>query len=462
VSITFRVAADPANRAAAFVLDNSAALRAGASVEGRRLDQIGVAGQRQVRLDRFGNCVGAGEHLVIPEAGRGVAGNAQKLLHNGSPLNAASPGQGDHASDRLALRSRATAGLAHGGKDFEETGVVLVDGDVERTAAGLHLVGPALERLGTLALDGALVLDMDRRSGQDGLFLLAPGGEHLLVARAITVDGYTFQVGLVGETVHLLDIFHGGFVREVDGLADRVVRVALEGRLHRDVHLGGDVVGGDEDVPDILGDRADAVNGAVLSDALHELLGVKPLGLGDLFEKRVHLDQDVLVHYLAHVGDREERLDAAGGVGDDGDGSGRRDGGHRGVTDRLGARPVVDGALEVREGAARLGQGAGGRVPLVVDELHHLLAQRGRFGGVVRDAKHDQHVGPAHDAQTDFAVGAGHLVDLLQRVVVHLDDVVQEVDRELHDFLQPVPVHFSLCHELAQVDGAEVAGLVRQ
>ena len=116
-------------------------------------------------------------------------------------------------------------------------------------------------------------------------------------------------------------------------------------------------------------------DGAVLGDLLHQRLGVEPFGLGDLLEDRVHLDQDVLVHHLAHEGDREERLDAGGGVGDDGDGPGRRDGGDGGVADRLGARTVVDGPLEVGERAAHLGQLRGRHLPFVVDELHHLLAQ---------------------------------------------------------------------------------------
>ena len=227
------VAADAADCAAAFVLDDAAALGAGTPVEGMGLDDVGVTGQGQVRLDRLADRVGAGEHLVLAETGRGVAGDAQELLYYAPPLDAASPGQRYHAPDGLALGGGATAGFAHGGEDFEEPGGVLVDGDVERAAAGLHLVGPPLERLGTLALGGPLFLDV-RRRGNLHLFLLADG-EDLLVAGAVTVDGDPLAVGLVGQAVDLLHVFHGGVVGEVHRLGDGVVGVALEGGLHGDV-----------------------------------------------------------------------------------------------------------------------------------------------------------------------------------------------------------------------------------
>ena len=167
-----------------------------------------------------------------------------------------------------------------------------------------------------------------------GLLLLLAGGEDLHVAGAVAVDGDPLAVRFVGEPVDLFHVLVGGGVGEVDGLGDGVVGVALEGRLHPDVVLGGDVVGGDENLPDFFGDFGQVVHGAVLGDLLHQLIGVKALFLGDVLEHRVNFDQLVVVHHLADEGDRKERLDAGRSAGDDGNGAGRGDGGDGGVPDR--------------------------------------------------------------------------------------------------------------------------------
>ena len=60
-------------------------------------------------------------------------------------------------------------------------------------------------------------------------------------------------------------------------------------------------------------------------------------------------------------------------------------------------------------------------------------------------------------------LAAGHLRDLWQGIVVHLDDVVEEVDRTAHHLSQPVPSRSRPpLHHLRQVDGAQVARLIGQ
>ena len=66
-------------------------------------------------------------------------------------LHAAAPGEGNHPADGLALGRGAAAGLAHGGEELEEPLFVLVDRHIQRSAAGLHPVGPALEGHGPVA-----------------------------------------------------------------------------------------------------------------------------------------------------------------------------------------------------------------------------------------------------------------------------------------------------------------------
>jgi hypothetical protein len=86
------------------------------------------------------------------------------------------------------------------------------------------------------------------------------------------------------------------------------------------------------------------------------------------------------------------------------------------------------GALIVRHHAP-LGREVPARLPsLVVYELHYLFGKGKTLFGVVDDAKLYEQVGKAHDPESDAAVATAHLVYLWQRVVVHLDDVVEKAD----------------------------------
>ena len=81
---------------------------------------------------------------------------------------------------------------------------------------------------------------------------------------------------------------------------------------------------------------------------------------------------------------------------------------------------------------------------LVVDELLELAAELDALVGVVGDAEPDEEVGQAHDAEPDAADPLGQVGDLLQRVLVGVDDVLEEVGREVDRAAQAVPVDPSL------------------
>jgi hypothetical protein len=88
--------------------------------------------------------------------------------------------------------------------------------------------------------------------------------------------------------------------------------------------------------------------------------GNKNLLPGDLLEQGMHLDQHVVVQHLAHVGNGEDRFDAAGSVGDDGNGARRSDGGAGGVAQGRLALLLVTAAGKVGEGAPFHSQLPGG------------------------------------------------------------------------------------------------------
>src|SRR6056297_2046411 len=70
-----------------------------------------------------------------------MAGDADQLFDCLSSLTAATPGQRYQAADCFALRSCAATCFAHSCKELKETVFVFIDGNIEGTATGFHLIG---------------------------------------------------------------------------------------------------------------------------------------------------------------------------------------------------------------------------------------------------------------------------------------------------------------------------------
>ena len=128
---------------------------------------------------------------------------------------------------------------------------------------------------------------------------------------------------------------------------------------------------------------------------------------------------------------------------------------------------LVDGPRPVGERPALLGELRRLVVRLLVDERHEPVPEVERRLAVVRDPHPEQEIRPPHDAEADAPVGLDGLVDLRQRVRVHLDDVVEEPHGQPHHALElgpvdrPLPVRLP-SREHGDVDGSQVARLVRQ
>ena len=87
-----------------------------------------------------------------------------------------------------------------------------------------------------------------------------------------------------------------------------------------------------------------------------------------------------------------------------------------------------------------LGEVAGGDVGLLLDEAHHVATDGHGFSGIVWDAQADEHVGKAHDSQTNLAGLEVHGSDFGYSVFVYVDGVVQEVNSEFYGPAEAVPV----------------------
>ena len=223
-------------------------------------------------------------------------------------------------------------------------------------------------------------------------------------------------------------------------------------------------MGTDEYPADILGDLLDMGDGALLSDALHQGFGIQATVLQNLQQHRVDLHQASVVHDIADICKGKDGLDARAAAADHADGACGSDGGD-GAVAQGGAVPV-DALVKQGEAAPDGGKLLAGPVAAVVDEAHQVLRQVHALVGIIGDAQIQQQVGKAHDAQADLPGGAGDLSDLLQRVVVHIDDIVQEVDRQgdgvPQQLIVDLPSVFGPAQHFGQVDGAQVAALIGQ
>ena len=193
---------------------------------------------------------------------------------------------------------------------------------------------------------------------------------------------------------------------------------------------------------------------------------VESLARRDLLEERIDLDELVVVHDVPHERDGEYRLDAARAAGDDAERSRRRDRRRRRVAHLRSAFLVVDAPLEGREGAALLGERDARRARLALDEAHDLLGDLERLLRIVRDLELDEHVGETHDAEADLAVPERHLADLLERIAVHVDDVVEEAHRFRDDVAELLEIDARLAaaplDHVREVDRTEIARFVRE
>ena len=184
-----------------------------------------------------------------------------------------------------------------------------------------------------------------RSSRSPGPLLSAPGSQvEELVPAAVPVDGDPFTAKLEGEGEDPQDVVDRRLVGEVHGLGDAVVGEPLESRLDSDVLGGRDLHRRDEQVPQIVGDAADAREITLPRHLSH-------FGFADAPLPRYPLEEGACHHHLVSdevpgEGEAEEGLDPGARPGDDADRSRRGDGGDGGVPHGV----VVEAALfEQRE-----------------------------------------------------------------------------------------------------------------
>ena len=100
-SSTLRITAGVTDATAAFMLNRTAALRAGAAVLGMDADHFFMLDHMQ--LNRFGDGIRAGGDAIGTEPGRFMASNPDHLFHRLACLYPGAPRQRNEATDGLTL-----------------------------------------------------------------------------------------------------------------------------------------------------------------------------------------------------------------------------------------------------------------------------------------------------------------------------------------------------------------------
>ena len=83
------------------------------------------------------------------------------------------------------------------------------------------------------------------------------------------------------------------------------------------------------------------------------------------------------------------------------------------------------------------------------------------------DTELEQHASKPHYAQSDFSVVLRALLDLGNRVLVHVNHVVEQMHRRPDGVLEMAPIDLvtslrGLCEMGFEIDAAEIAGFIRK
>src|SRR2546426_826554 len=437
----------------------------GASGFAERLDGRLDAGllHPDVSLDRLRDRVGDRVDALSVVDRDPRAPDALELVDDLVDRDAGPQAQRHEPGDPFREGRRVAAAAADLREDLEEAFLVLVDGDVEGAVSREDLLRAARDHVRAGA--GPQGRRLRGNFDADRLRLLRlrdPDVQDLVLARAVAVHGNAFALELVGEEVRLLHILDGGLARQVDRLRDRSVAVILERGLHTDVPLGCDVVCRGEHALPFLRDLLQSPRrSVVVEDLLHEVRLPEALALRDLLEVFEEVGKLLSVHYALVPNQAELRLAAAGCVSDHRERAGGRDGRDVGIADMqallLVTAPLpsgIDSAL-FRELCALIISG-------FMDKSHTLAAPFDPLLGVVLDLEHEEHAGEAHDTEADLSGRTRHLLDLLDGVRIHVDDIVEHANRRTDGPFELLPVDIPTTagvalHVPREIDGTKVA-----
>src|SRR5438034_2752767 len=179
----------------------------------------------------------------------------------------------------------------------------------------------------------------------------------------------------------------------------------------------------------------------VVEDFLHEILAPKSFALRDFLEVAEEIRELLAVHHALVPNQAELRLAAAGRVRDHRNCPRRRDRRDVGVANLEPLLPLTT-ALPGRICSALLCKLGTLVISNLLNKFHDLAAPLDTFLRIIRDLESKEDSSKAHHPEADLACGIGHLLDFLDWIGAHVDDIVECADRGPSRALEFLPVYF--------------------
>ena len=102
----------------------------------------------------------------------------------------------------------------------------------------------------------------------------------------------------------------------------------------------------------------------------------------------------------------------------------------------------------------------------LLNAAHHVASRLQSLFRVIPNPQFNKQVRESHDAKADAAGLLAHLFDFRDWIVIHIDNVVQQVDGDIDGLIQAFPVDHGVAvgdvDHAGYVDRGQVARLVRQ
>ena len=217
-----------------------------------------------------------------------MATDALQLSDDVFRFNSGPKSQRDQATDGLGLRGRTTSCLSYLIKDFKKPSLlILVHRHIEVSTTRADLSGCTLDHILT-----SLRLPLPLAKLLFTLRSIHSWGNHPLIknlfhSTPIPVDGHSLATEFVSQFIDLGHILDGRPIREIDGLGNGIVRIFLKGRLHPDMILRSNVMGGHKKFSDVLWDFFKVLDIPAVSDLSHQLFRIESFLLRQRLKKWV-------------------------------------------------------------------------------------------------------------------------------------------------------------------------------
>ena len=241
---------------------------------------------------------------------RRMATDAFQLSNDIFRFNPGSKSQRDQATDCLGLRGCTTSCLSDLIKDLKKLSLlILVHRHIEVSTTGADLSGGTMDHilaslwLSLSARETPLPPSIDPARGNH------PFIKNLFRPTPIPVDGHSLATQFVSQLIDLGHIIDGRLMREIDRLGNGIVCILLKSRLHPDMILRSDIMGGHKEFSDVLRNFFKILDIPAVSDLPHQLFRIESFLLRQCLKEWIDFQKFFTFQDMANKGQSKDGFD---------------------------------------------------------------------------------------------------------------------------------------------------------